>query len=345
MNFFGQVRFHVRFTLRLLWDFRWSLLVFWGLVFGGGWGLMVYYHQKPLDFFEASYATFLIIFLQPNLEFPKEWYLRPFFFLLPIIGLGAVADSLVRLGFYFFARKQNLPEWHRMVASSYRNHMVVVGTGKVGYHIIKGLVGIREPVVAVGQDAVGELQTELLQLGVPVIIGNGRNRQTLEQAGVAKARVIILATDDDLANVDAALTAREVNPAIRVVLRLFDDTLASKFGATFHMPAISVSQVSAPAFIAAATGRKVYQTFELGGFQLHLTDMTIYPEGTLVGKTIGEIQSQRAVNIVMHRHPDGVQVNPGHEVALGPNDAILVIAPKDRLVEIEEANQPSSARK
>ncbi|HEV3205042.1 MAG TPA: TrkA family potassium uptake protein [Gemmataceae bacterium] len=341
----AQLLFHVRFTRRLLWNFRWSLLIFWGLVFFGGWGLHVFYHKKEIDYWEACYSTFLIIFLQPNIDFPQEWFLRPFFFLLPIIGLGAVADSLVRLGYFFFAKKQNLPEWHSMVASSYHHHMVVVGAGKVGYHILKGLVALREPVVAIELAADGQLQEELLQLGVPVIIGNGRNRLTLEQAGVGKARAVILTTNDDLANLDAALTAREINPTIRVVLRLFDDTLASKFASAFQMPAISVSQVSAPAFIAAATGRKVYHSFELGGFHLHVTDLTIYPNGTLVGKTVGEIQANHAVNIVMHRHPNGVIVNPDHDVALGPNDTILVIATKDRLVVIEEANQPLAARK
>ena len=62
------------------------------------------------------------------------------------MGLGAIADSVVRLAFLVFTRKQNLPEWNRMLASLCRNHFVVIGVGKVGYQVIKGLLELRESV-------------------------------------------------------------------------------------------------------------------------------------------------------------------------------------------------------
>jgi len=46
------------------------------------------------------------------------------------------------------------------------------------------------------------------------------------------------------------------------------------------------------------------------------------------------------VNIVMHQGPSGVNVNPGHDIALGPGDSILVIAPMDRLLALERLNHP-----
>ena len=85
-----------------------------------------------------------MIFLESSLDFPDEWYLQPLFFLLPVVGLGAVADSVVRLAFLVFTRKQNLPEWNRMLASLCRNHFVVIGVGKVGYQVIKQLLELRE---------------------------------------------------------------------------------------------------------------------------------------------------------------------------------------------------------
>ena len=70
--------------------------------------------------------------------------MQPLFFLLPIVGLGAIADSVIRLAFLIFTRKQNLPEWNRMLASLCRNHFVVIGVGKVGYQVIKELLELRE---------------------------------------------------------------------------------------------------------------------------------------------------------------------------------------------------------
>lgn len=335
-----NLRVYLRFVRYLIREFRWPLTVFATLVLAGGLFLHLGYHHESLSYPKACYSVFLMIFLASGLDFPDEWYLQPFFFLLPIVGLGALADSVVRLAFLMFTKKQLLPEWQRMVASLYRNHVIVVGMGKVGYQIIKGLLELQETVVAVDLAETSTLRQEVYDLGVPIIHGNARHAKTLEQAGVRVARAVILATSDDLTNLDAGLTARDLNPEARIVLRLFDESLAVKVAGAFSLPAISTSKVAAPAFIAAATGRKVYQELRLSGQLLHLTDVTISPDGDLVGMTVGTIQGDHQVNIVMHQGASGVNVNPEHAVVLGPGDSLLVIAPIDRLIALEARNHP-----
>ncbi len=162
---------------------------------------------------------------------------------------------------------------------------------------------------------------------------------TLEQAGVGQARAVIVTTSDDLTNLDAAITAREINRDAKIVIRLFDETLATKVAGALAMPTISTSQVAAPAFIAAATGRKIYQGFQLAGQQVHLTDITIHPAGRLVGLTVGDIQTDKRINIVMQQGSTGVHVNPDPQVPLEAGDTILVIAPMDALLALESGNQ------
>jgi Trk K+ transport system NAD-binding subunit len=336
----ARLLMYVRFVRFLLWEFRWPLVVFWSLVLGGGLVLHRFYDDGGLPFARACHAVFLMIFLESSLDFPDEWYLQPLFFLFPIVGLGAIADSVVRLAFLVFTRKQNLPEWNRMLASLCRNHFVVIGAGKVGYQVIKGLLEMRESVVAIEMAAGAPLLSELFDRGVPVVQGNARMASTLEQAGVRQARAVIVSTSDDLTNLDAAMTARDLNPDAKIVIRLFDETLATKVAGAFAMPAISTSQVAAPAFIAAATDRKIYQGFQLAGQEVHLTDITICPTGRLVGMTVGEIQSDKRINIVMHQScsSGGVHVNPDSHIGFEPGDTILVIAPMEPLLRLEAMN-------
>ncbi|MGE0606164.1 MAG: TrkA family potassium uptake protein [Pirellulales bacterium] len=335
-----QPRLTLRYVQYVLWEFRWSIGIFWMLVGVGGIFLQLTYHykEKVLTYPEACYAIFLMVFFEPNLDFPEEWYLQIAFFLVPVIGLGTVADSLVRLGFLLFTKKRHLQEWQRMAASIHRNHIIVVGVGKVGFRVITGLLELQIPVVAVERKNDGPFMDDVLDLEIPVIQGDARTKKILEQAGVAHARAIILATSDDLANLDAALTARDINPKVQVVLRLFDDTLAVKFAGAFLMPAISTSQVAAPAFIAAATGRKVYQQFQLAGETVHLVEITIVAGGALVGRSVGDLQDDCKVNIVMHHGTQGVNVNPGHELVLAAGDVLLAIAPIAQLLQLEAAN-------
>ncbi|HUG89290.1 MAG TPA: NAD-binding protein [Planctomycetaceae bacterium] len=335
----SRLQISYRFGRYLLWEFRRSLTVLTAIVLGGGLLLKHAYHHHPLTYSEACYGVFLLIFLEPYLDFPDEWYLQPLFFLIPIVGLGAIADSVVRLAYLVFTHKRNVPEWQRMVASLYRNHVVVLGVGKVGGRIIKGLLALKEPVVAIERQADSPFLDELHDLNVPVITGDGRQQKTLEQAGVAHARAVILASDDDLVNLDAALTAHDLNPDARIVLRLFDETLATKVAGRFDMPAISTSRVAAPAFVAAATGRKVYHDFQLAGRHLHLIDLTVEPDGRLAGRTVGDIQSQYDVNIVMHQGASGVNVNPGHDLPLAAGDVFLVMATMERLIDLQADNR------
>ena len=329
---------YLRFVHYLIWGFRWPLGVFVTLVLGGGTTLWLCYHHEPLSFSRACHAVFLMIFLESSIDFPDEWYLQPLFFALPLIGLGAFADSLIRLAFLVFSRKQNQPEWNRMLASLCRGHMVVVGIGRVGYQVIKELLELREVVVAVEMNSEALLLGELFRRGIPVIQGNA---QAVQHAGAGERGRREGRDHDDLPNLDIGLLARDLNAQARIVLRLFDETLASKVADAFAMPAISTSQVAAPAFIAAATGRKVYQDFQLAGQYVHLTDLIITQTCRLAGRTVREVQADNRINIVMHQGPGGVNVNPSGDTVLAPGDTILVIAPMEPLLELEALNQPA----
>lgn len=346
----GTLAIRLRYARYLLGEFRWPLSVFATLVLGGGLLIHHFYEAEHVGYGRAFYTVFLMIFIESSLPFPEEWYLQPLFFLAPIVGLGALADSVVRLAYLTFTKKQRLPEWQRIMASLYRDHVVVVGVWRVGLQVIKGLIELNEQVVAVhpdpDPDPSNALLDEAYDLGIPVLRGNVRSAKTLSLAGVPHASALILTTGDDLTNLDAALTARDLNAEARIVVRLFDEALASKVTGAFSMPTISTAHVSAPAFIAAATGRKVYQEFQLGGRLVHLTDLIIGPASGLVGETLGAIQADSQTNIVMHQKADGSapDMNPRALVVLSAGDTVLVIAPVERLVALEARNRPLPSR-
>ena len=61
--------------------------------------------------------------------------------------------------------------------------------------------------------------------------------------------------------------------------------------------------------------------------------------------TVGDIQSDKRINVVMHQGARGVNVNPDPEIVLEPGDTILVIAPMEALLTLESMNQPTSMRR
>jgi hypothetical protein len=247
-------------NLRLLWrEMRWSLIF---VVAAWIVGVFALHHGYPrvageeaMEWDRSIYYTLAMMFFGHVLDYREAapWWVKTVFFALPLLGLFVVIDTVVRLNGFLFRRRFNRKEWQEMLASTFSNHIVVCGLGHVGYRIVEDLVRRGEQCVAI-EPAESEFLDEAAGLDVPVIVGPAQKREVLEKARVSEAKCIVAATDIDMINIDIALTARELAPQIRTVLRLFDHRLVQKFEklrAFDHV--FSASALAAPFFAAAAS--------------------------------------------------------------------------------------------
>ena len=96
------VRAQIRDARVLLNESRVALLLFAATVLVGGLALHLAYTvpdtgRRP-GIAEALHASFALIFFESMLPFPHQWYLQILFFAIPILGLAAVADGVLRFG-------------------------------------------------------------------------------------------------------------------------------------------------------------------------------------------------------------------------------------------------------
>jgi Trk K+ transport system NAD-binding subunit len=147
----------------------------------------------------------------------------------------------------------------------------------------------------------------------------------LEELDVAHARCLVAATDDDLANLQAALNARAINPKLRVVLRVFDPDLAARVERAFSIHiSRSVSSLAAPTFAAAAVGGRVIATAAVGKRVLIVGQGRIEKGSWAEGKSIDQLQQAiegRAILLADNGHktwkPDHMRVlAEGHELVV-----------------------------
>src|SRR5439155_7495978 len=96
----------------------------------------------------------------------------------------------------------------------------------LGFRVVEELLKADEEVVVIEQARDNRFLASTRRLGATVIVGDATLPEVLRQAHAATARAVIVATSDELANVEVALLARELNPQQRVVLRLSDAQLA-----------------------------------------------------------------------------------------------------------------------
>jgi voltage-gated potassium channel len=219
-----------RDTLILLREFRLPLSLFLALILGSGW---LYFSlsqntSNPVNnLVESFYFIITLTFLNPIYSFPKEWYLQIFFFVMPVAGIGILALGLADFGTLFFNRHARSKEWQMAVASTFSNHMVLIGLGHLGFRVVNRLRALGEEVVVIEVNPRSDLQQAIERLDVPLINDDASREVVLESAGVRRARTIILCTQNDSLNLEVALKARALKPDIEVVVRIFDDSFAS----------------------------------------------------------------------------------------------------------------------
>ena len=97
------------------------------------------------------------------------------------------------------------------------DHVIIVGYGLNGRNLSRALDSNRIPyiVVEMNPDTVRQERDR----GVPVIFGDGSRPEILEYAGIATARVVVIAISDTLATRATVATIRQLNPRVHIVAR------------------------------------------------------------------------------------------------------------------------------
>ena len=333
------LRAYLRDTRVLFRQFRGTLLIFAVLLLLGTLGVHATYDAGRLSWGQAFHITFKLMFFETVAEFPGHPLAQAIFVLWPVLGLFLVVDGMVRFGTALFNRHERREAWQVAVASTYRQHIVVCGLGRVGYRVTLQLLRMRHEVVGVEQDPNGMFLDRLRAEGVPILVGDARRSDLLEKAGVPVASAVVACTEDDLTNLEIALEARELNPGIKVVMRMFDEQLAERVRKGFGIhTAFSTSALAAPAFAAAATRAAVEHSLYVDDVLLNVSRITVAAGSPLDGKRVGEVEQELDLSIILYRGTTGVDLHPKPDLVLHAGDQIVVFATLEALACLNQMN-------
>jgi monovalent cation:H+ antiporter-2, CPA2 family len=103
------------------------------------------------------------------------------------------------------------------VGGSIADHVVIVGYGRVGHHIVNLLGQMQIPHLVIDADAtrIGELN----QRGVPSLYGDAANSEVLTHAGLERARALVVAGPDETSSELVVAAARDISPILPIVAR------------------------------------------------------------------------------------------------------------------------------
>lgn len=134
---------------------------------------------------------------------------------------------------------------------------VVCGDDSLAYRLTEELLvrhGGQVTVILRSREA--EFGPRIAKLdGVRLIEAERPDAESFAAAQLERADALALVSRDDVSNVDSALLAHEINPRVRVVVRMFNTSLGAGVARLPYLSVLSDTEMAAPAFVAAALDR------------------------------------------------------------------------------------------
>jgi voltage-gated potassium channel len=254
-----------------------------------------------------------------------------------LVGVGAVLYLLTAVAAMVVEGDLQQRLWRRRMEKrieNLRDHIIVVGIGRCGSQVIRELFNAGVPFVAVDIEPTRlELLVQDLHMECPVTVGDAMEDTILRAAGIERARGLVATLHDDRDNLFLCLTARHLNPRLRLVAKADERSSFAKFEKV-GVNAIVSPPVMGGRHIASEMLRPDVASFVDGLLRVTesapaLSELRVDDAAPAAGKTLGEANLRARTNCLILGIRDDresfYQYNPGPDVILAPGASVIAL--------------------
>ncbi len=161
------------------------------------------------------------IFHPHAIQYEKVGDATKLFSLMVYLGVFAFQIWVAERMLVTIFRRQGREAWKLMLndanLENVRDHFIICGYGQVGSTVVDQLDRMKIPFVLIETNE--GVYRQLLKEGIPVVHGDSKLPDTLQAAGIARARGICVVIDNDADNLYVTVTAKAMNPKLRIITR------------------------------------------------------------------------------------------------------------------------------
>lgn len=264
--------------------------------------------------------------------------------LFAVAGFGSLTFLFTSLSVFFLEQDlDNTLGRSRMEKEINRlkGHYIVCGYGRVGQNIGRELLHTERPYVALDPD---EARLEALaehQPGLLFLAGDGSDDDLLRAANIDTAEGLFAVTGDDSRNLMICITAKQMNPKIRIVARCHEVRNIEK------LKKVGANSVVSPDFtggmrMASAMVRPKVVSFldQMLRSELHLRVEEVKIPAGFVACAISDVldASEHYVLVAM-QDADGWHFNPSRQTELKAGLVLIVMASPGGRQQLEQRLQ------
>ncbi|MDT7943959.1 MAG: TrkA family potassium uptake protein [Dehalococcoidia bacterium] len=203
-------------------------------------------------------------------------------------------------------------------------YVVVVGGGKVGYHLAKALLQDGHEVLIIERDRARCEHLEA-ELGDIVLRGDGSEVATMEKAGFNRADMVVAVTGDDEDNLVICQVAKAHFRVPRTVALVNDPKNAE----IFHRLGIDHTVNATDAILAQIEQElpvhALIHLLSMRGGGLEMVEVRIPPQAAVVGHKLREVLLPQQSIVVLIIEEDGSPKAPEPDTVLRPGDKVMLV--------------------
>ena len=209
-------------------------------------------------------------------------------------------------------------------------HTIICGYGRMGRNLAKDLRMQRRGVVVIDSDA--ERVAEASAEEFLAVSGDATEEETLLHAGLLAAGTLVSTFPNDADSVFITLTARNLNPRVKIIARAERDTTEKKLiqaGAnTVVMPTVVGAKQMGRMITRPTTAQLIRLVDEKGSSDFELDELRVDSNCSLVNMTLSQAAAHRdfRVLVVAIKSLSGkFEFNPDADAEIHAEDELMVL--------------------
>jgi voltage-gated potassium channel len=272
---------------------------------------------------------------------------RLFTILIAMTGIGSLFYSLtVIMDNLVMIRVSDPFETKKMQRKidAFESHVIIAGLGRVGRQAAREMNDSGMPFVIIDNRV--EAQALAVQQGYLFILGDASDDQVLQQAGITRAKGLIVTSGDDATNVYIVLSARVLNPKLFIISRAVEESSIPKLTRAGADRAISPHAIGGRRLAHLILSPTVIDFFDTviskGEECLNLEGIGVQIESPVVGQCLGDLslRERSGANVLVIFRGRQVIANPEDCLALEVDDRILALGTSQQLKALENILLP-----
>lgn len=273
-------------------------------------------------------------------------FARIFTIILLLIGMGMLLYGVGNITAFIvegnlkqiIGRRRTMKE-----ISKLKNHIIICGAGEIGIHVIREFQKIMIDFVIIESDNT-VIESIREKMDVLILQGDATDDDVLVQAGIHRASGIISTLHSDKDNLFITVSARQLNPHIRIVVHAVDPTAQRKFFRSGANAVVSTNVIGALRLASEMVRPKVVnfldQMLRLEEKTIRIEEVIVKPRSFLIDRSLIEanIGKKTGVLVIAIRNLESNNFiySFSKELRLKQGDILVTIGSVDQIKKLRE---------